>query len=546
MRPAPQLTGGARRRQTYRWLLVPRRDRWPKRRQDWLPLAAVGLVVAGLLAAAGTGGPWLADRLGCRPGLLPSSEVWSAGGECVGVSAGRYTFGRGEFAAVQGRIVQQNAAADANPCGTGGQVATVGVLLTLDSPGVGGRAVHELEGIAAAQARANQPGCVHPIRLRVGQIGAAEQAAGDVAEHLAGSGAVAVVGMGLSDQQSANAATVLAAHHVPMVADLITAEGFDQNGSGDDDPVFTGCDPGATYQHGVGQDFFYRIAFRNAVQIRQLSNYAGRVLGNRLDFVLTPTTTSDPSPCTALPLLHREFAGDVQEVRFDPADATTVTLSARRICAGDKPVSVFYAARARDLARFLNSMQQQSDNGLCRSPDITVLSFSDAVRIRARELEPSLEQLRTGALSSSVLRTGKIRLIYTPLADPDVLAGPGRPASVEFGHARQVFTGLGFAPTDLDDGWGIQGYDALTAVAAALASLPAGQPVTRSQVNSAINGFSGSGQAVPGAGGSITFDNHGNRVGSPVVVRLCPPAAGGRPTTVEVYPTTRTCPAPTG
>jgi hypothetical protein len=375
-------------------------------------------------------------------------------------------------------------------------------------------------------------------------MGATEQAAVDAAGRLAGSAdVVAVVGMGLSDQQSANAAEVLAAHGVPMVADLITAEGFDQGGSRVDQPVFTRCDPGATYPRGVGQAFFYRLSFRNAVQINRLRDYAAGKFGKRLDFVLTPTTIGDPYTCTALPLLHRQFAGAVQEVRFDPADATTVGLSVRPICARDKPVSVFYAARARDLARFLDSIQQESDSGQCRSPAITVLSTSDAVRLRARETDPSLERLRTVALNSQVLRSGKVRLVYTPLADPDVLGAAG---GTGYAQLREVFTGIGFDPVDLLDGWAIEAYDALTTVATAVSTLSAEQPVTRSQVNSAIGGFFAGGRSVPGASGGITFDNNGNRDSQlPVVVQLCLPTSAvpaPRPTTVQVYPAAGTCP----
>ena len=541
----------AARRQTYRWLLVPRPDRWPRRRRDWLPLALVVLLVAGLLAAAGWKGPWLLDRAGCRPGLLPAGDVWSAGGECVGLTGGSYTFGRPEFSTVLAKIEQQNAAVTGDPCGTGTRPVTVGVLATLSSPRVGSRAVHQLEGFAAAQAQANRPGCIYPIRLRVGQLGTDEQAAAAVAERLASDrDVVAAVGMGLSDQQSANAVAVLARHGVPMVSDVITAEGFDQNGSADDRASFAACDPGATYQDSVGQGFFYRVAFRVGVQIERLYQYSQRARISRLNYVLTPTTTGDPYTCTALPLLHRRFGQGVQEIRFDPADPTTVTQSAKRICDGGQQVTVFYTARARDLPRFLASVQQEFDNGQCTSTGITVLSTSDAERLRAAELEPSLERLRTDALRAPALRSGRLRLVYTPLADADVLAAAG---SGGFAAMRESFTAAGFGPTHLDDGWAINAYDALTTVAAAVSKISVGQPVSRGSVNTTIGGFSGLGHSVAGAGGSITFDNNGNRTGAPpIVVQLCPSAGPTGPggliltRTREVYPTAGRCTVPTG
>jgi ABC-type branched-subunit amino acid transport system substrate-binding protein len=544
MRPTLGTIGTARRRQTFRWGLFPRSDRWPKLWRDWLPLTMAVVLVAGLLTVVGWKGPWLRDRLGCRPGLLPSSEIWSQGDECVGVTDGSYAFGLADFAGVLDKIADQNKAAGADPCGTGAPAVTVGVLMTLNSPGVGGRARHQLEGIAAGQAKANQAGCIRPIRLRTGQMGADEQAATGVARLLADDAdVVAVVGMGLSHQQSANAAQLLAENRIPMVSDVITAEGFDSNGSGDDHPDYTTCDPHATYTRGVGQGFFYRVAFRNAVQIGQLGEYVKQTVDKGLDFIVTPTTTTDPYTCSTLPLLRRQFGAGVHEVRFDPADPTTVSQSAKRICATDGPVTVFYAARARDLARFLSSVQQEAGRGLCRSRAVTVLSTSDAVRLRVRETEPNLDELRVNALASPTFKDGTVRLMYTPLADPDVL---GRAAGTGFAQLQKVFTGLGFDTADLDDGWAINGYDALVTVAAALNTLSAGPRVTRSQVNTAIGGFSAPGQSVAAAGGDTTFDNNGNRSDrKPVVVRLCPPtstAHASRPITVEVYPSTNNCP----
>lgn len=532
------------RRQTYRWLLLPRRDRWPRRRRDWLPLGLVLLLVAGLLTVAGWKGPWLLDRTGCRPGLLPSGDVWSADGECVGLTGGSYFFERPEFAGALATIERQNAAAAGDSCRTGTRPVTVGVLATLTSPRVGSRAVHELEGFAAAQAQANRPGCIYPIRLRVGQLGGNEQAAAAVAERLAADpDVVAAVGMGLSDQRSANAVTALAGHGVPMVSDVITAEGFDQSGSADDRASFAACDPGATYAHGVGQGFFYRVAFRVGAQIEQLYQYSQRARIGRLDYVLTPTTTGDPYTCTALPLLHRRFGPGVQEIRFDPADPTTVTQSAKRICDGGKQVTVFYTARARDLPRFLATLQQQFDDGQCTATAITVLSTSDAERLRAPELDPSLERLRQDALRAPVLRSGRLRVVYTPLADSDLLTAQ---RSDRFAALRQEFLDAAFDPADLDDGWGINAHDALTTVAAAVSRISVGQPVSRGSVNTTIGGFSGAGHSIVGAGGDIAFDNAGNRVGRPVVVRLCPvpatrPAVRPPTKTALVYPRTGRC-----
>jgi hypothetical protein len=498
-------------------------------------------LVAGFATGGVSAGPWLFTRISCRSALLPTSGVWSQDGECVGISDGPYAFKLSAFDPIFEKIARQNGEAGKNPCGAGAAPVTVGVLVTLTSLAAGGRAPHELEGFAAGQANANRPPCVRPIRLRVGQIGETEQAAAAVAQLLADSpDVVAVVGIGPSDRRVVDAVQSLAKQHIPMVADIITAEGFDQNGSANDRPDFSRCADHGAYESGIGQGFFYRVAYRNAIQDQQLGQY----LNHAADFIITPTTVTDPFTCTALPLLHRQFGDNVHEVRFDPADPTTVNLSVQQLCVKQKDVTAVYAARAGDLSRFLTDLDQQYQNGLCNPRSVTVASISDASRVRAPEPEANLEFLRTQALKSKTLADGTVRLVYTPLANPEVLA---KNKVSGFANLQERFNSIGFDPTDLDDGWAINAYDALTTVSAAVNTVPHGngRAITPSQVNTAIGFFSPSGGPVPSAAQRpLTFDNNGNRSDSdPVVVRVCP--ATGQPphsTTVEVYPSQGRCP----
>lgn len=549
-----------RRQQTCRWWLVPRADRFPRRWSHWLPLALTVVLAAGAATGGVSAGPWLFARISCRSGLLPASGVWSQDGECVGLSDAPYAFGLSAFDPVFQKIAGQNEDAAKNPCATGAAAVTVGVLVTLTSSAAGGRARHELEGFAVGQANANKPPCVRPIQLRVAQIGRTEQAAGNAAQLVADSpNVVAVVGMGLSDRRAVDAVQSLTNRHIPMVADLITAEGFDQNGSSDDHPDFSRCADHSAYDSGIGEGFFYRVAYRNATQDRQLHQYLKQAAQDRAstdsgaasptmpaNFIITPTTVTDPFTCTALPLLHRQFGESVHEVRFDPDDPTTVNLSVQQLCDKDQDVTAVYAARAQDLSRFLTDLDQQYQNGLCKPTSITVASISDASRIRAPEPEVNLESLRIRALTSKTFTDGTVRLVYTPLANPEVLT---KRKLSGFVNLQEQFTHIGFNPTDLDDGWAINAYDALTTVTAAVNTVPldpdgTSRAITPSQVNTAIGFFSPSGHPVPSAAqGPLTFDNNGNRSDSdPVVVRVCP--ATGQPplsSTVEVYPSQSSC-----
>jgi ABC-type branched-subunit amino acid transport system substrate-binding protein len=486
-------------------------------------------LVVALVALAGLvwwRGEWMWDRLSCRDGW-PSAEIWELDDECVGLSEGPYAFDLDAFAPVMAVIDRQNHQAE--NCDPNGTPATVGVLTTMTDPNVGGRAVHELEGMAAGQRQANGPGCLHPVRLVVGQIGQGGAAAVEVATLMVErNDVVAVAGAGLSDQDSADAVRVLADAHIPVVADLITAEGFDQNGSAADNPDFSVCDNEVAYSRGVGRDWFYRVSFRNAVQIPEIAKVT-----DRPDFIMVPTGGKDPYTCTTLPLIQRQFGGNVTEVVFDPDEPETVPQTAKRVCNVSGDISLVYIARARDLGLFLFSLDEAYSNGQCAADSITVLSTSDASRLRAQEPDPRLEDLRTRALTSETFTSGKITLLFPPLAASDHL----REFSPNFAAFESTFSDAGFEVSHVDDGWAINAYDAMITIATAVRTLPSNEPVAPSAVNTVISGFSSATQTVPGASGSITFDNNGNRTDRPVMIRLCPLAeSGARTTGVTVQP----------
>ncbi|WIV61180.1 ABC transporter substrate-binding protein [Amycolatopsis nalaikhensis] len=508
----------------------PRPSRFPKLWTDWIRLA---VVVTLLLGAGGVAvfRQGLGRLATCNDGW-PGDSAWSAGGECVGLSDGEYDFGLDRFTAVLKVIDVQNTTA-ADRCDPQGTAVTVGVLTTMTDHYTGGRAVHELEGMAAGQRRANGTGCVHPIHLVVANIGAygPDNEGLDVARELADRGVVAVVGLGLSQQRAAETADLLAAAKIPMVSDLITAEGFDQTGSRGDQPQFDSCDPDATYQRGIGRDYFYRVAYRNRVQIDRLA----AVVPAQPDFIMVPTGGSDPYTCTALPMMQRQFGGNVTEVKFDADESSTVLQTARRICGAAKDVTLLYIARGSDLARLLFSLDEAFGSGQCAATSVTVVSTSDGQRVRAVEDNPMLEDLRLRGLRSASFTSGRIRLLTTLVAGAD----QRRANNPGFADLEEAFTGAGFDLAHTDDGWAVNAYDAMSVVSEALRTLPAAKAVQRSQVNTAISGFSATGQAVRGAGGMITFDNSGNRADAgPPVVRVCPlpPGAGTRTRSVIVTP----------
>ncbi len=517
----------------HRLFFLPRPDReFPHRWTDWARLIVLAVVVL-LGASVVTFREPLHRASSC--GWFDTG-AWSAGDECVGVSDGSYDFGLDAFTPVLQAIKRQNDSA-AEKCDPNGTPVTVGVVMTMTDRYTGGRAVHELEGMAAGQRRANGTGCLHPMSLLVAQIGAygPDNEAMAVAQDLADNpDVVAVAGLGLSQQRSAEVTDLLATAKIPMVADLITAEGFDQTGSRDDQPDFASCDEGITYPRGVGKDYYYRVAYRNSVQIDRLA----AVVTGKPDFIMVPTGGSDPYTCTALPMMQRKFGGKITEVKFDADEASTVPLTAKRVCGTPKDVTVLYIARGSDLARLLYNLDEAFTSGQCAAKSVTVVSTSDGQRLRAIEDTALQEDLRVRALRSPTFTDGRVRLLTTLVAGAD----RARDTNPGFAELEKSFAEAGFDAAHLDDGWAVNSYDSITTISEALRTLPSGKPVQRSQVNTAISGFSAAGQAVFGAGGAITFDNSGNRADpGPPVVRVCPlpPAAGDRPartTSVLVEP----------
>src|SRR5690242_3371325 len=80
----------------YRFGLVPPPDRRGHWRCWWRTGVAFALAVVLAIAmgswVSGTTPPW-----GCVRGWLPFDDVWSADGECVGISDGSYAFGRADL-----------------------------------------------------------------------------------------------------------------------------------------------------------------------------------------------------------------------------------------------------------------------------------------------------------------------------------------------------------------------------------------------------------------------------------------------------------------
>jgi ABC-type branched-subunit amino acid transport system substrate-binding protein len=518
-------------------------DPWHHQYRGPAALAVAILMVLGGLSEL----PQVISRWRCGE-AFPWAGVWRDGGECVGVTDGSYSFGSVgtvPTAPVFSQIAmlnRQNNCPGQNPV-----TVTIGALVALKSPNTGLRGIHELEGFAAGLYEADlQSGdlslhCAYRLRLLVAQMGSDEQAAVAVAESLAADGVSAVVGMGLSSQQTANAAASLNADHIPMVSDVVTGEGFDQDGSSEDKPDFSGCQSSSTvvgaapyWQH--TWPYFFRVSYRTTEQVDEVLDYLKALPYQTSQyFLVKPTDPSDPYTCSTVPAIESGIAArgmpvHPQNLEFDTAfPQPTEDSVANAICDENKPVTVFYAARAVYLSSLLDDILTLRENGGCSPAKVTVISQSDAAQMRIPSV--SYELSREAVLKSPLFGNGWLRIYYTPLADPSLIDRAGNPQAPGYRALTNAFGKLGFSRNDLADGWAIMAYDSVATVATAIARIrsidPSATPasVTGAEIQSQIINELGttSRSGAPGADGPITFDNDGNRSGkAPGIVRLCP------------------------
>jgi hypothetical protein len=504
------------------------RGRW------WRPVAAA-IAATALVAGGVVVVPWAVRHARCPAAW----SVWWEAGECVGVSDGT-AFLDSRFAAVTEAIAKENDlveqggipnSGDGTTCtATGRRWVSIAAMAPWDSVLSGSRSVHELEGMFVAQWRANHlgepDGCQPFVRLLIANPGRDAQAWRSVVDDLAArvdgtDHLVAVVGLGLSKPETAELAHRLSDRQIPMVADLVTAIGFDRSNFAG---VPTACTAGRAPSGEIRN--FKRLAFdthRQVVALAKVRKTAGSQAPWDWDSVLQVTQfgyQDDPYVCATVTAANKEIAetGPARDpLTFQLSDDGTDTdgylaRAVGDVCANTKVHTVFYTARAIDLAAFVAELDQRCGRA------ITVLSTSDASRLRAPEPDDARETKRTHGLGALV-GGHRIRLLYTPLAHPEVYAG-----QADFNRFAQHFTGRGFAEDDLRDGWAIVGHDAMFTLTTAIHQKQQRKDRDGEQSLPTIRDVADNlgGKTVTGAAeGALSFDDNGNRTDEPTVVRLC-------------------------
>ncbi|MFF8367082.1 hypothetical protein ACF05F_34540 [Rhodococcus erythropolis] len=443
-------------------------------------------------------------------GTSNPSLVTQADGECTGVTDG--SDGADVFGSDLEPVMTAIGAENQNVV-KGGDYVTFAFLTPLTSGDANsltvGQYVAELEGAYTAVAEENKKDSRPKIRLLVASMGSSqkhwERAVEQLVARRDSDRLVAVAGMGLSQQETVDAARKLSKKtELPMVGDLITADGFDATGAVD----------------GKGPiDGLARVALSNSDQLTAISEKLppGRRTAALVSTSLTPNGTRDlytESLDKGFRRIERlkKHLDDHSDFAFDPRggpDAILPTISQNFCNTGKTIDTVYYAARVRYLPDFLDALTRRS----CHAQPITVITGSDAAA-----LDPQTESLHDP--------DAPITVLYASFPTSKQFRSPGNPARGLYDAFAKAFTsphhGQQFPAQHLTSSyWGIVAYDAVTTAATALHNAAAHNPSSlpnRYAVRNELYALRNN--AVAGASGHFGIDKNGNRTNTDTITTV--------------------------
>ncbi|GAA4499684.1 hypothetical protein GCM10023191_047000 [Actinoallomurus oryzae] len=442
-----------------------------------------------------------------------SAGVLRLDGECVGVSYEKAfaPVGQDVLEKVRNAIKAENDWVDSQ----GGRPVTVaflGPLTDIDPDGLtGGRIVHEIEGAYIAQHRLNHGPLgtgQRRIKLTLANEGHGERhwkAAVDQLVAMTDDDAPleAVIGLVLSQKETAQAALELSKKHVPVIGDIITADGLDATGAVVGRPL----------------DYLARVAIPNDQQIHTIADHLAKYRKDlRTAVMLTDLNGSDMYNTS----LRKDFekylgeywargghaddpfigAGDIQK---------DIPGAVRDFCGPNRADMVMFAGRANALNQFISDLRayQTQQGQSCKVRPLTIVTGSDAAVFSDGKAEPAD---RSGHPDAS-----RFTVLYVPLADPNVLKRtnprPWSAFATEFtrrtpGDSPKTV----FSASDLNDGWGIAAHDAMMTAGSAIRqadSDSAGAPPKREDIRVSLRQFQ-LGRQITGAVTLTNLDRNGN------------------------------------
>ncbi|UED86172.1 hypothetical protein [Streptomyces profundus] len=492
----------------------------PPRRGLWLLSLLVG---AAVVALAVTLVPdWVSDKE-CDGARLTERD-----GECVGVSDGSHPFLPSEadsdltqrFQEIQALIKTENdrVAAERD------DYVKVGLLSTLTpderGPHSADRVLHALEGAYTAQIRANQSrelGDPAPqIQLLLANAGSRHDKWEPAVEELVdmrddSAPLVAVAGLSISTENSANAAGRLAEHGIPLVAASASA-----------DQLNSATVPGLIRVTASNTDFV--SALREYVRARE--ELDGAVL-------VHDTRAPDLHVTTLTEAFRTELAAELGDNPDQPFQGTTTGESAppalfraavQNVCATEADL-VLFAGRATDLNAFVDSLHSRP----CRGRPISVLFAETGPVIDESEYERLVESHIT------IVQSSAMDPAWSETEGGDPQAPTGFPAFRE-AYADQVAYQDDPAAA-LRDGYAVANHDAVAVAVQAIRVSHAEAPETPMSAERVADALFllHLDNAVEAAGGTLSFttDREGDPGGKPVPVIETPPG----PDRPELYTT---------
>jgi hypothetical protein len=444
-------------------------------------------------------------------GTLNPSLVTGTDGECTGITDGS------DGAAVFGddlKPVMTAIGAENRDVIKGGDYVTVAFLAPLASKSANsltfGQYVAELEGAYTAIEEQNDKNSRPKIRLAVANMGSSEkqwaQTVGRLIAMKKDSRLVAVAGLGLSQEESVLAARALSKASLPMVGDLITADGFDSTGEVDGKGAINGL---------------ARVALPNWDQLTAISEELGPI--RRTAALVRTGLTPNGSKDLYTESLNHGFRGieglekhldEASDFHFDPrgGPGTSMSSISEDLChTGKKIDTVYYAGRVKYLPDFLDALAGRS----CHTQPITVITGSDTAGF-----DP-----RTKSLHVS---DAPITVLYASFRSAAQLRSPANPARNLYEAFARDFTarhhGQQFDADHLTDTyWSLVAHDAVLTAATALHRAAANGDSPTSLPNRYAVGnelFALRNDAVAGATGHFGIDKNGNRTDTSSVVTV--------------------------
>jgi hypothetical protein len=459
-------------------------------------------------------------------------SIWHEGGECVGVTdGGSYVFR--DFAAVQERIRAENEKVRRTDNYV--NVALLTPLTLADNSAMSlDKTRHALEGAYLAQHRANNdPALVAgdrepKIQLLLANVGSHQDQWRSVVGRLvtmtdADHPLVAVVGMGVSVQQTKDAAEELSHHQVPMVSAVVTADGLDSSIPG----LIRVAPSNADYVEAVRWHLQTRRDLRTAMLV-----YDGNSDLEDDKDLYTGTLREDFEEAFDFNFPSQPFTGSTIESNATPHMFSRI----RSAICSTKPDKLFFAGREIDLDVFLQSLGGRE----CVRKRITIISGATGFeRILSRRDE---------------LARWNLEVVHA--ASVDTRAWDNESDSCKNGvpeHYADFRTAFndgqnGFPHDSLADGYAIMHHDALLAAATAIrlaAPNPSAQIPKAVDVGNQLLGLN-AGHSVQGASGELSFsrETNGNPGGKPVPVIYIPPSSERLSTCGEVHITGLNRPKP--